>query len=288
MSEQAKIVNWFYRKQFEGGHLIFDDLLHEAASSALGKESIDLDAYVSANNSRLWNALMGQITIDTKGGIWPLFVVIDRMSRKVIWYPFCSGIEDKKRKRVLRVCKSRPAFLSRFDILNDREYEALGCVVAGLAGAKEKFLTRAKNDSGIDFFARIVLPGRTHIFSGEASSIRVVGQSKKYGERVDVGRVDAFLNTLNEVRNLAPNVRRLIPPWFIENPGPIVGWIVAHSGFQSGAKVKARNNGVILSSSLDLAEVAAKSRQLDELYTPIDRVNLLHNNVKKLLHEYGE
>lgn len=287
MSEKAKIIDWFYRKQFEGGHLTFDNLLHEAASDALGKKPIDLDAYVCANNGRLWNGLMSQIAIDTKRGIWPLFVVIDRMSHKVIWYPFHREIEVKKRNRVLRICRSRSAFLNRFDTLTDREYEALGCVVAKLAGAKEESLTPAKNDSGIDFFARIVLSGRTHIFSGEGSSIRVVGQSKKYKTRVDVESVGTFLNTLNEVKNLAPNVKRLIPAWFIENPGPIVGWIVAHNGFQSGAEGKARNHGVILSSSVDLAEVAAKSRELDRLCKTTDKVDLLHDNVKRLLDQYG-
>lgn len=287
-SEQAKIVSWFYRRQFRDGHLAFDELLRDAVHEVLGKKAIDLDAYIDANRNRLWNALMNQISIGTKRGILPLFIVVDRVSRKIIWYPFCKDIEDKKQKSVLRLCKSRPAFLKRFDNLSHREYEALGCVIAELAGAKDRFLTTPGNDGGVDFFARIVLAGRTHIFSGEYSPIRVVGQSKKYSERVDVDRFGTFLNTLNEVRNLAPNVKHIIPSWFIESSGPIVGWIVAHNGFQSGAETKARNNGVILSDSLDLAEIAAKSRLLSQVDEIMERVDKLHESIMRLLNEYGE
>ena len=286
-SEQTKIISWFYRKPFHDGHLAFDELLHDAVHEVLGKEVIDLDAYVYVNRNRLWNALMKQISIEGKRGILPLFVVVDRISRKIIWYPFCKDIDSKKQKRVLRLCKSRPAFLTRFDDLSYREYEALGCVIAELAGAKDRFLTTPGNDGGIDFFARIVLSGRTHIFSGEASSIRVVAQSKKYSERVDVGRFGTFLNTLNEVRNLAPSVKHIIPSWFKESSGPIVGWIVAHNGFQTGAETKARNNGVILSDSLDLAEIAAKSRLLSEVDETIERVDKLHESITQLLYEFG-
>ena len=63
--------------------------------------------------------------------------------------------------------------------------------------------------------------------------------------------------------------------------------MVAHNGFQSGTETKARNNGVIISESLDLAEIAANSRVLSEVDTIEERVDTLHENINDMLREYG-
>lgn len=288
VADKTRIIDWLYRKEFAEGTLDFDELLLQATEQALEKPSLDASAYVYSNSIRLWNAVMQRTEVDVRRGVSPIFIISNRDARRVVWYPCSDMPTEAKKRRKLCLYRSRPALLRRIDTLGHREYEALGCVMARIAGASEISLTPRGNEGGIDFFAQIVLCGRTHIFSGTSACFRVVGQSKKYSEKVDVERVRGFLTTIQEVRDLSPSVKSLIPAWFLEGTGPLVGWMVAHSGFQSGAETKARHNGVLLSTSLDLAEGAAVSRLLSPFDRPNERADMLHQLVQELLQEYGD
>jgi predicted helicase len=151
------------------------------------------------------------------------------------------------------------------DALDDREYEALGCVVSQLGGASETFLNPGRNDAGIDFFARIPSPSHCHLFGGGIHPLRIVAQCKKYKTAVQGDKVDAFITTIQKVKHRGETkIEARIPIWFHEARGPIVGLIISHMGFQSGARDTAKNHGIITADSMDLAEIAATSKNLAE------------------------
>jgi hypothetical protein len=92
-----------------------------------------------------------------------------------------------------------------------------------------------------------------------------------------------LIETIEEVKNQNPSVEHLVPPWFRTASGPVIGWLIAHNGAQSGALTKAQNHGIIISDSIDLAEIAAMSRILDINLTVNERVDRLRERVVDLL-----
>src|SRR5579862_8837546 len=165
-------------------------------------------------------------------------------------------------------------------------YEALCCLVLQLLGAQRYHLTPAGDEGGIDFLATVHFFSKSHIFSGLGREVKIVGQSKMYAERVPVGNVDAFITTLENVRKGSDRVRDIIPAWFHDSSGPIIGWIVGHKGFQSGAQNEAKKHGIILSTSRDLAEIISLSSRFycDEVV--LDRVVRIFSEVRILLEEF--
>jgi hypothetical protein len=283
-SETERIIGWFYRGDFPTGFLDFDDLLLLAVKAALGKSQMDAEAYVYRNGAQRWNDLLKRIEYDNRQGRSPLFHVHDKGSRKIIWLPtnirLIPTIKDKQ--KAMRM-GARPYIVQAIDLMSNREYEALGCVICGMIGADYVELTPPGNEGGIDFFALLKSPARCHVFHGNYKPIRIIGQSKKYRDRVEVDRVKELIETIEEVKNLNPSVERLVPPWFRTSSGPVIGWLIAHSGAQSGAVAKAGNHGIIISDSIDLAEIAAMSRKLDVALSVDDRVKLLRESVADML-----
>jgi hypothetical protein len=151
------------------------------------------------------------------------------------------------------------------DALTGREYEALACVAMKVVGASEITLTPSGTEGGIDFFALMRSPARCHLFAGSTNPIRLVGQSKKYTRQVGADKMKEFLETIDEVKHRGePKTERVVPPWFHATRGPIVGCMIAHRGFQSGATSRARNHGIITADSLDIAEMLALSRGIPD------------------------
>jgi hypothetical protein len=132
-------------------------------------------------------------------------------------------------------------------------------------------LTPPGAEGGIDFIATIRLLNPSHIFSAVGREFRVVGQSKKYNTRVTVDRVDQFLRTMENVRSRSTRVANHLPAWFDVSAGPIIGWIIAHSGYQIGSADEAKKHGLILSDTLDVAESLSLSEQFYPVATPVDR-----------------
>lgn len=283
-SEKERIINWLYRQAFSDAILSFDDILFEAVSTVLHKAPMEVEAFVHRNQHNYWNNLLEQQDIDLRLGRVPLFLIPDTTTRKMLWtagnFSCCKSSKDKS--YVLRL-QTRPYVMQNIDVLSDRDYEALGCMVCELIGATYVKLTPPGNEGGIDFFALVNLPSKSHIFRGDCRPIRIVGQSKMYRSRVGVDKVKELCETLNNVRNLNPAVFRHIPSWFLSSSGPIVGWLVTHSGLQSGAVTHAKNNGIIVSDSKDIAEIVALSRKLDVSLEPIGRAALIRNGIERYL-----
>lgn len=283
-SQIQKVIRWFYRQSFIEGELRFEDQLLECARKVLDKNPVDAEAFVYSNLTHYWNELCKHSDEDVSRGLRPLFLITDRVSKKATWYPRLDRINlHKGKKRAIIRSKSRPTILKQIDALNNREYEALGYCVAELLGGERNLLTPPGNEGGIDFFSQLKVPAICHIFGGRGTPVRIVGQSKKYSNRVSDDKVKEFAFTIEDIRREASRVKDLVPTWFKAAHGPIIGWIIAHNGFQSGAQTRARNHGIVTSNSIDLAEVVAQSRLFFEELSAEDRASQLKNRVRSIL-----
>lgn len=286
VSEQEQILRWFYRQVFPSGVLEFSDQLALATRQALGKSEMDTESYVYSSLNRHWNSFIKRLDDDRSLGRPALFMIRDITSRRFSWIPNnISALESVKERHMAARLGSAPDILARIDELSAREYEALGCVVSELAGAVHVCLTPSGNDAGIDFFALINTPARCHIFSGNCNPLRIIGQAKKYTDAVGLDQVKEFIASINYIKYQNRDIEDLVPVWFWEASGPIAGWIVAHNGLERGAGDKARNHGIIVSDSVDLAEIAALSRQIDDRLSCEQRAESVCSRVAKRLED---
>lgn len=283
-SNTSILIGWFYRESFPKGILNFDELLYQAVNSALSKSAIETEAYIERNLRQIWNALLENLDTDLKSGRSVIFEVKDREGMKLVWSPSNITLAgSKKDKHHQARLGARPSITRLIDTLSDREYEALGCVICQLIGATNTLLTPSGNERGIDFLATVSMPGKCHVFGGSNRLFRVVGQAKKYTSKVELKEVQRLNDTLHEIKYQTTSMQRLIPPWFRTASGPIVGWIMAHNGVQSGGLSYAMDHGIVVSDSIDLAEIATFSRQLGESYSSDKRTAILKVKVKTIL-----
>lgn len=281
-SNKQVFFNWLYRTDFSKGVLSFDDVLELAAIRCLGLDMISAQAFVAGSKTMFWNWTVQRCELDRKKGLTPVFDIVDFGSRKVVWGPYGRVFGNRDSLK----CIARPRILKEIDALNDRQYEALACVIGRMLGANKWHLTPKGNEGGVDFFLMIPRPKYDHIFGGGQAPLRIIGQSKQHLSPVNVGLVERFITTIANVRCVADRIKDVVPNWFYNVEGPVIGWIVAHSGLQIGAQDTCRYQGIIHSSSLDLAEVAAKSRFLPEFEAPRERALYLRNNVQDVLGEF--
>lgn len=266
----------------------FNDVLTRAAENALGKVRIEAEGFAAANTKRYWNDILELVQEDQKSGLIPFCDIVDRnalLLRNPCTPLFARTSHKPNRTGVL--LRARPAVLREIDELNDREYEALACFVTRLIGAQRDHLTPKGNEGGIDFLAIMHFFSQCHVFSGFGKEVRIVGQTKKYATKVEVGTLDQFIKTVENVRHRSERVDGAIPAWFHVSSGAIVGWMVAHSGFQTGARNEAKKHGIVLSDSRDLAEMVALSRRFHPAVAAPQRAACLAPDVAALLKEFG-
>lgn len=278
--EKPTLLRWLYRTEFDG-IVPFRDTLQRAARVALGKDALAADAYVESNVKSVWSYLLRTQEEEERRGISRIFDVVDAMALTLRW---CSPSPHGPPARHAAKLRHRPAMLSMIDALTDREFEALACVSLRLVGATETILTPPGNEGGVDFFALIPSPGRCHLFSGGSHPLRIIGQSKKYSSAVQVGKFKEFLETIAEVKHGGePKTEKVVPPWFHAVRGPIIGLMIAHTGFQAGAETRARKHGVIVADSLDMAEILALSRGIPEYLTGAERASECRSRIRALV-----
>lgn len=279
MSDKQLLLDWFYRAELPAGACSFDSVLKGGIEAALKKDALDAADYLRARRQTIFNYLLQSADLDRREGRYPLLQSDDISS--CIFHESLQQLAGKVRHKHAR-SRQRSQLLRCIDELTNREYEALGCVVSESIGADSWNLTPRGNDGGIDFFARVVSPGASHILGGGHAPIRVVGQCKKYETRVSVSALREFSATLTAVQNRSPEVSSLLPDWFAASRGAIIGWVISHSGFQSGATQLAANHGFILSSSLDLAEIFAHSKRVPGV-DPMERFKFVKGKLDALL-----
>lgn len=276
-SDKNHILDYFYKREYQNGILEFEELLREALIRKLGKSKSQADLYISRNINRNWSDLLKQQDIDQKRGIAPYFQIEDQQSKKISY------------RNGNYLLKSRPSILKAIDSLDDREYEALACLCCKILGANNIYLTPPGNEGGIDFIATIGFSRNSHYFFGINGPLRIIGQSKKYSSKVQVNAIKEFITTIDQIKNRNPTVEKHIPSWFRLSKGPIIGWIISHNGFQSGAESTSKDYGIIQSDSKDISEIIALSRKHYPLDSPNIRSEKLRKDVKSILenNQYG-
>jgi hypothetical protein len=149
-------------------------------------------------------------------------------------------------------------------------------------GASTVNLTRRGSDGGVDAFGLIARPYSSHLLASTNRPIRIVAQSKKYESSMHVKEMKEFLQTLSEVKHGGePKTNAIVPSWFRSARGPIIGLVISHRGFQSGADSRARSHGILTADSLDVAEVIALKgalygkRNIDKEKACLERISQL-------------
>jgi len=240
--------------------------------AALGKNRVDAEAFVETNLKRYWNWFLEELDSQRSRGITPYFSVANSKAKSfAVRHEELVLSADAATSRRGELYRSRPPFLTQIATLTDRQYEALSCLTCRHIGAANVHLTPPGSEGGIDFVATIRLSSQSHIFSSAGRDFRVVGQSKKYGTKVTVDRIDQFLRTMENVRSRSTRVSAHLPAWFDVSAGPIVGWIIAHSGYQSGSADEAKKHGLVLSDTLDVAESLTLAESFHAAATPVAR-----------------
>ncbi|MGV9102891.1 MAG: hypothetical protein ACOC3C_02090 [Candidatus Thorarchaeota archaeon] len=259
-SDIERVMRWFYRRTFTSRTYTFDDLLLDAAFSVLGKAPMDAHAFVHRNANMYWTKVVERMQEEARLGRTPLFDIVDRSSRRIAWPPARYSLGHKN-KRVFRRLFNRPEALQAIDALTDRQYETFPCLLVEVAGRNLHHLTPHGDEWGVDFFATVRNPSQLSVFDGYRVPIRIVGQCKKYNSPLQVGAVKEFSRTLDGLRNRKRELEKHVPAWFRASSGPIFPWIICHSGFQSGARSLAQDEGMVASDSVDLAECFCLLRQ---------------------------
>lgn len=284
MSEKKDLLAALHRTELPSGNIDFRALLSRLAESALGKARSDADAFADVNLRKYWNWLARELDDHTARGLTPFFTQasggVFAISSACHALAASSNAQERLRGTL---AMSRPFVLRQIDAMTDREYEALACVSCEAIGSGRTLLTPPGNEGGIDFFATLSISTRTHVLSAAGAEIRIVGQCKKYGSPVAVDKLEQFITTMQNVRHRSERVRRHIPAWFDQARGPIIGWVMAHSGFQTGAADEAKNHGIILSDSLDLAELVCLSDSFHSALSPSDRAIRLTDECRRML-----
>lgn len=289
MAKGAKqtLLEWVYRREFDRPTRV-RDMVVVGANIALKKSMESSELYAEASANAFGNYLLNHQEAEERRGLIRSFKILDSSTTLLSWYGV--GDSSPRSHELIRSharLRHRPAFLRMIDSLDDREYEALSCVVLKIGGANNVFLTPQKNEGGIDFFAVVPAPGYCHLFAGGTHPLRIVGQCKKYKSAVSEALMKEFVETIQVVKYRGQSkVEKLVPSWFHSVRGPIIGLMIADSGFQSGADTKARNHGIITADTLDIAEIAALSKIFPESLPADSRAELCRNQVINLLASY--
>ncbi|HVW97545.1 MAG TPA: restriction endonuclease [Mucilaginibacter sp.] len=282
MSERRKLFNYFTRQELAVGNVSFDDLFLIAIEKSLNKKGADRDKYYDANVKRIWNYVIKQQSDDQKNqSIQPIFHILNSITRDVQCYlkERFNYTGDNR----FQLLQSRPFILNEIDLLNDRQYEALPILLCQLLGAKDVHLTPAGNEAGIDFIATMKYSDESDYLFGVNGPIRIIGQCKKYSTPVQVNTIKEFESTMIDVFHLTAKMRRILPTWFYEAKGVIVGWVISHSGFQQGAKDRGKEFGYVLTDSRDIAEIIAASQKFYPSIVHNQRQDNLKHDLLKIL-----
>lgn len=279
-----QILSSLMRREGVDGNVDFRTALSQHAAIVGDIPAVDADRFADENLTRYWNWFLKEMDVLSSRGIAPYFEKLPGNIKAFAHFSHQLGRSadpvDIERGRLLA---ARPLFLKAIDDLTDRQYEALACVTCEAIGAINTHLTPAGNEGGIDFVATLRLGAATHLFSSAGTEFRVIGQCKKYTAPVSVDRMEQFLQTMNNVRYRSERVRQHLPVWFEEAGGPIFGWVISHSGFQSGAMNEAKKHGVLISDTVDIAELISQAHSFFNADPPAVRAQQIPVQCQRLL-----
>ncbi|MCL4066702.1 restriction endonuclease [Pseudomonas sp. GX19020] len=260
------------------GEFSIDALCLMAIEKSLGHFTIDHEEKVSKCRKSLYSDLkMADYDHHASGGILS-FSYTDERFHKLRW-----NTSSKGDKRIGKKIRDRSAAVSWIESLNDcRDYEYLGGLPMKKLGASKVFVTPAGNEFGIDFLAIVPAFSKSDIFMSKSKGTRVVGQSKLYRSAVTRDKIQSFNDVMSSIRNNKAELIDILPAWFRSSNAPIVGFFVAHSGYQSGARISAEQNGYTLIDSLCASEIISCCGKMDHVKNAIDLDSYLWLEIAKL------
>lgn len=241
------------------GPTSFRAVLSDLAARYLAIERAEADRFSDVNMLRYWNWLSEELDEQRRRGINPYIDLISGSYAFEFRANKLARDADLENQELGKKLLARPSLLTTIDLLHDRQYEALAGVACNQLGATNFRLTPKGSEGGIDFLATIKVRTPSHIFSNSGAALRIVGQCKKYESALTAPKMDGIIQTINNVRHRAPRILAQIPVWFDQAHGPIVGWVIAHKGYQSGAADDAKQHGIITSDTADIAELLSLS-----------------------------
>lgn len=253
-----------YRTKYDEQEYYFEEIIKKAILKTITDDTLRAEVMATSKLNRLWNKYQQERKDDLENGIVPLFGITNVYEKKVRWI---DDITDPNVKRGFY--KIRPELFKYIDTLTDREYEVMACVICELLGADKISLTPKGNEGGVDFFARIPFSKNSHFLFGVKGPIRIVGQCKKYVSKDNVGHMKEFVTTLNGVYNKSYRVGEILPDWFKQEKGDIIGWHISNLGHQSGALDMAKNYGILVSDTKQLIEIICCSKDIRRNKEPL-------------------
>lgn len=279
--EKPQLLEWLLRQDLIGVHSC-ESLLDQAARECFKYDAVSAAAYTEATITTFWNYVVTANTQHTARGISSSFSIQSSETKSFHCYPVPPELRGKARHRAIRA-QARPAILRTIDALSDREYEAMACVLLEALGATRVNLTRRGTDGGIDAFGLIGHSRASHLLGSVQHPLRIVVQAKMYQSKLGPDAMKVFLQTLHELKEGGqPKTNAIVPGWFKEARGPIIGMVLSHRGFQSGADSRARSQGIVTADSMDVAEVIALRRNFYGKDGK-DKIKACLNRVKELL-----
>lgn len=259
ISEKPTIWKWLLRQDLTGIHSC-RSLLEEAARACLGKDHISAAAYTEATSTSLWNYVVDACAGHASRGISNTLEIADATTKTWDCYPIPAGMGGPEREKAL-LARNRPSFLRMIDQLNDRQFEALSCVLLEVLGSARVNLTKAGGEGGVDAFGLLRTSNHSHIFGSSHHPIRVIAQSKMHNRPMGADKMKEFVETINEVKYGGEHkTEAVIPDWFRSSRGPIIGMAISDTGFQAGAEARARSRGILIVDSVDIAEVLSTTK----------------------------
>jgi len=278
-SEKNILLESLHRMPFTDDTINFNELLIEKSRLILGKSPIDAEQWAHVNAPGLWNDFRAMQDSNING-IISQFVIEDVNAKK---FRFVRPTDFQGCPNKCSLLRARPYILQEIDKFTSRQYEALAVYLCILLGADKYLLTPPGNEGGVDFYASVRFSDSAHYIFGIKGPVRIIGQSKKYSNKVEDSKVKEFLFTLEAVKTQSAAIMRKVPPWFYASQGHVLGWIVAHKGFQSGAVDRSKNHGVLLADSREVAQVLALSKKFFPSRVPSERAQLLTTKINELL-----
>lgn len=281
--EKPQLLDWLLRQNLTGIHSC-SSLLDRACRVCLRRDAISAAAYSAANAKIFWNYVLSAMADHETRGLSSSFRIQNSETRTFNCYPVSADESDPNRERALRAC-CRPSVLQMIDSLNDRQYEALACVLLELLGATKINLTRRGSEGGVDGFGLITRSNSSHLLGSIHHPIRVVLQAKMLTRPMSPDKMKEFVHTLAEVKHGGQQkTEAVVPSWFRASRGAIIGLVVSHNGFQSGAESRARSQGILMADSVDVAEVIALENEL--FVSSIDaKIHAISQRISELISE---
>jgi hypothetical protein len=280
------MLDRLFRTSYPTREIRLTEIVAMLAHSTLGYSQIDAESYAESNKRAIWSQIVVRLDEESRKGLYPTFEIIDANRFELAWFP------RPKRNDDIRVVDKKQRLACRGEILdfidskknvNARAYEAIGCVIARLAGATQWHLTPSSNDFGIDFLALLPAFSSGHLFPHVNKHVRIVGQSKKWSDPIERDQVDLLANRMEDIRRRNSRVVEALPLWFITAQSPLVGCMLAHSGARSGAHDIANDHGIIMADSRDVAEMIVLNRKWKTELGAKASLDLLKNLTNEVL-----